>query len=84
MGFVAVLEGVDQVAAGPLIGKGRPGRVKTGWQGTTATTADMIRSETCKGDAAHDAKRRATIGGISSRQPGQIWSSPAAGINSYR
>lgn len=57
MGFVAVLEGVDQVAAGTLIGKGRPGGIKTGRQGGAAA-ADMIRTGTGKGDAANDAQRR--------------------------
>ena len=57
MGFVAVLEGVDQVAAGPFVGKGRPRRIKTGWR-RTATAAEMIRSGAAEGDPAHDAQRR--------------------------
>ena len=57
MGFIAVLEGMDQVAAGAFVGKGCPGRVKTG-KGRTATAAEMISPDAGKRDPAHAAQRR--------------------------
>jgi hypothetical protein len=70
MRFVAVLEGVDQVAAGAFVDKGCPCRIKM--RGLRAAlAADMISSGTDEGNQqiVHFGE---IIGDISSRQPGQI------------
>jgi hypothetical protein len=72
MGFVAILEGMDQVATSTLIGKGCPTPAASK-RGTEVQQLPQTWSDPLpiKG-IPHTTQNGATIGGISSRQSGQI------------